>query len=194
MEGLAVADRARKRLGWTKTSTARWWQDAHTSRATLRRFGHGDRIQRDIFIAICAAVGISDWEAIAEGCDADFDPAIPESPGIRDWQEAPDLDSFFGRDRELAQLEQWIPTAKIIIISGMGGMGKTALALAFADAMQLQFHGLIWRSLHHSPSLVSLLDSLLYSFDKTSVTNIAKGTAQLLHYLKHHRCLLILDG
>ncbi|MBO0352315.1 hypothetical protein J0895_25170 [Phormidium pseudopriestleyi FRX01] len=193
-EGLAIADRARKRLGWTKTSTARWWQDAHTSRATLRRFWHGDRIQRDIFIAICAAVGISDWQAIAESCEADFDPAIPEFPGIRDWQEAPDLDSFFGRDRELAQLEQWISTAKIIIISGMGGMGKTALALAFADAMQLQFHGLIWRSLHHSPSLIALLDSLLYSFDKTSVTNIAKGTIQLLQYLKHHRCLLILDG
>lgn len=194
MEGLAVADRARKRLGWTKTSTARWWQDAHTSRATLRRFWHGDRIQRDIFIAICAAVGISDWEAISEPCEADFDPAIPESPPIRDWQEAPDLDSFFGRDRELAQLEQWIPTAKIIMISGMGGMGKTALALAFADAMQPQFHSLIWRSLHHSPSIIALVDSLLYSFDKTSVTNLAKGTAQLLQYLKHHRCLLILDG
>ncbi len=193
-EGLAVADRARKRLGWTKTSTARWWQDAHTSRATLRRFWHGDRIQRDIFIALCAAVGISNWEAIAEPCEADFDPAIPESPPIRDWQEAPDLDSFFGRDRELAQLEQWIPTAKLILISGIGGIGKTALALAFADSIQLQFQGVIWRSLHHSPSVEALLDSLLSTLEGTSVTNLAKGTTQLLHHLKHRRYLLILDG
>ncbi len=194
MEGLAIADRARKRLGWTKTSTARWWQDAHTSRATLRRFWHGDRIQRDIFIAICTAVGISDWEAIAEQCEPDFDPAIPESPPIRDWQEAPDLDSFFGRDRELAQLEQWIPTAKLILIFGMGGIGKTALALAFADTIQLQFQGVIWRSLHHSPSVEALLDSLLSTLEGTSVTNFLQGITQLLHHLKHRRYLLILDG
>ncbi|MCT7976626.1 NB-ARC domain-containing protein [Laspinema olomoucense] len=193
-EGLAVADRARKRLGWTKTSTARWWQDAHTSRATLRRFWHGDRIQREIFIAICATLGISDWQAIAEQCEADFDPAIPESPAIRDWHEAPDLDSFFGRDRELAQLEQWIPTAKMLLISGMGGMGKTALALAFADSIQAEFQGVIWRSLHHYPSLIALLDSLLSTLERTSVTNLAKGTTQLLHHLKHRRYLLILDG
>jgi len=42
--GLTIVDKARKRLGWTKTSTARWWQDAHTSRATLRRFWQGDRL------------------------------------------------------------------------------------------------------------------------------------------------------
>lgn len=194
MEGLAVADRARKRLGWTKTSTARWWQDAHTSRATLRRFWHGDRIQREIFIAICAAVGISEWQAIAEPCEADFDPAIPEFPPIRDWQEAPDLDSFFGRDRELAQLEQWIPSAKLILISGIGGIGKTALTLAFADSIQLQFQGVIWRSLHHSPSVEALLDSLLSTLEGTTVSNLAKGTTQLLHHLKHRRYLLILDG
>ncbi|BAB76108.1 hypothetical protein ACN23B_22120 [Anabaena sp. FACHB-709] len=42
--GLTIVDKVRKRLGWTKTSTARWWQDAHTSRATLRRFWQGDRL------------------------------------------------------------------------------------------------------------------------------------------------------
>lgn len=40
--GLAIIDKAQLRLGWTKTSTAHWWQDAHTSRATLRRFWQGD--------------------------------------------------------------------------------------------------------------------------------------------------------
>lgn len=64
--GLGIVDKARKRLGWTKTSTACWWQDAHTSRATLRRFWQGDRIQQEIFIAICQAVGINDWQNIAE--------------------------------------------------------------------------------------------------------------------------------
>ncbi|WP_225894434.1 hypothetical protein [Atlanticothrix silvestris] len=74
-KGLAIIDKARLRIGWTKTSTARWWQDAHTSRATLRRFWQSDRIQREIFIAICQAVGISNWEAIADATDLNLDIA-----------------------------------------------------------------------------------------------------------------------
>jgi hypothetical protein len=60
-----MVDQVRQRRGWTKTSTARWWQEAHTSRATLRRFWQGERIQHDIFIALCQAVGLSQWEQIA---------------------------------------------------------------------------------------------------------------------------------
>ncbi len=193
-EGLAIADRARKRLGWTKTSTARWWQDAHTSRATLRRFWQGDRIQQDIFIAICAVIGISNWQAVADRSELDASPISTESTPLLDWQEAPDLNGFFGRDRELAQLEQWVPQAKIITLTGITGIGKTSLAFAFADRIQSNFDCLIWRSLHHSPSLLSLLDSLLTPLDTRSAADISQGTAQLMQHLQHRRCLLILDG
>ncbi|MGF1961832.1 MAG: hypothetical protein RMX99_020270 [Aulosira sp. DedVER01a] len=33
--GRAIVDKARLCLGWTKTTTVRWREDAHTSRATL---------------------------------------------------------------------------------------------------------------------------------------------------------------
>jgi len=73
-QGLAVVDRARRRKGWTKTWTSAWWEAAYTSQATVRRFWRGLAIQRENFIAICQAVGIEDWQAIAA------DPEVPE-PG-----------------------------------------------------------------------------------------------------------------
>ncbi|BAY70020.1 NB-ARC domain-containing protein [Anabaena sp. FACHB-709] len=191
--GLTIVDKARKRLGWTKTSTARWWQDAHTSRATLRRFWQGDRIQQEIFIAICQAVGINDWQSIAEIPHTDLEEL---STQYLDWDEAPDVESFYGRIQELAQIEQWILAhrCKLITITGIAGIGKTALALALADRLQLQFDGLIWKTLHSAPSLVSLLDGLLHTFKETPVDDIPQDTAKLIHHLQQRRYLLILDG
>ncbi len=193
--GLAIIDKARLRLGWTKTSTARWWQDAHTSRATLRRFWQGDRIQREIFIAICQAVGVSNWEAIADSTNLNLDIADITTPYL-DWHEAPDVETFYGRNQQLQQLEQWITSdrCKLISIVGIGGIGKTALLLALADRIQSQFDCLIWRSLHSSPSLTSLIDSLVNTFEQTVFQDIPHGTAQLIHHLQQRRCLLILDG
>lgn len=194
--GLAIVDKSRQRLGWTKTSTARWWQDAHTSRATLRRFWQGDRIQREIFIAICQAVGIVNWEAIAELSHADLEPIADIPTLYRDWNEAPDIESFYGRNQELAQLEEWIisQNCKLITINGIAGIGKTALALALVDRIQSKFDCLIWKSLQTSPSLISLLNSLLNSFEQGVVQNIQQGTAQLIQQLQKRHCLLVLDG
>jgi NB-ARC domain len=182
--GLEIVEKARLRLGWTKTSTARWWQDAHTSRATLRRFWQGDRIQREIFIAICETVGIANWEAIASGVDLEMVADI--STPYLDWNQAPDVEGFYGRNQELTQLEQWIfAGCKLVMIVGMAGIGKTALTLALIDRIQSQFKCLIWKSLHSAPSLNSLIDSLLTNFE---------SSADLIYHLQQRRCLVILDG
>ncbi|MBK1989611.1 AAA family ATPase [Sphaerospermopsis aphanizomenoides BCCUSP55] len=189
--GLEIVDKARQRLGWTKTSTARWWQDAHTSKATLRRFWQGDRIQKEIFIAICQAVGISEWEHIAEVHDINLDNTTP----FLDWNEAPDIESFYGRNEELLQLEAWINNGcKLINIIGIGGIGKTSLALAIADRLQSQFDCLIWKSLYNTPSLISLLDNLLSVFNQAACGDVQKDTFQVIQHLQKQHCLLILDG
>ncbi|MBD2355610.1 hypothetical protein H6G41_13455 [Tolypothrix sp. FACHB-123] len=184
--GLVIVDKARLRQGWTKTSTARWWQDAHTSRATLRRFWQGDRIQREIFIAICAAVGIANWEAIADGSVGESAIIADISAPYLDWQEAPNVESFYGRDRELTQLEQWIVGGcKLVTIVGMAGIGKTALTLALIERMQSQFNYLIWKSLNSTPSVEALVDSLLANFEPSS---------DIISHLQKQRCLIVLDG
>ncbi|MEM9540891.1 MAG: AAA-like domain-containing protein [Cyanobacteria bacterium P01_E01_bin.42] len=64
--GLATIERAIQRQGWTKTNTPAFWTAAYTSQATLRRFWRKIPIQKATFIAICQAVEIEEWEAIAD--------------------------------------------------------------------------------------------------------------------------------
>ena len=212
-QGLERVDRARHRKGWTKTRTMAWWQDALTSQATLRRFWRGIAIERASFAAICHAVGISDWEAIAdldtvEEVDiptemVSLPSPIPDPPSPNsnreDWGEAPDVPSFHGRTEELGQLESWMvkDRCKLILLLGMGGIGKTTLAVTVADQIQEQFECLIWRSLKPMPPLEDLLGSLLKFFaqgsESQSFDNIHQGISQVIEYLKQRRYLLILD-
>ena len=189
-QGLAIANQARQRLGWTKTSTARWWQDAHTSRATLRRFWRGERIQQDAFIAICQTVGLDDWQKIAEQVPVPVSE-LPAKQPLVDWGDAPDVEQFYGREQELQQLHTWAihDQAKLINISGLGGSGKTALALALAEQLQPKFEGVIWRDISRMSSAEALIVELL----NTSIETQAQGIKQLLKKMQQERWLIILD-
>lgn len=206
-EGLALVDRARQQRGWTRTTTALWWNTAHTSKATLRRFWQRQRIQRENFIALCEAVGIHDWQTVAEGLTKpelgppgqEFNPVIgvtpAVSPPVLDWSDAPDIASFFGRQEELSQLEQWMvrDRCKLVVIVGMGGIGKTALALTVCERVQSQFDGLIWRSLPFKSTFEQLLDSLLEEPSGTRQP-VEQRIVQLIARLRRQRCLLVLDS
>ncbi len=192
-KGLEIVNQARQRRGWTKTSTACWWQDAHTSRATLRRFWRGERIQQAAFIAICQAVGLDDWSAIAEPPSETPSDTVDQStlpPCPIDWGSAPDIEQFYGRQPELQQLQTWALTdaAKLINISGLGGSGKTALALALVEQIQAEFEGVIWRSVQRSPSIETLLADLV----DAPIETVDWGMRQLLKKMQR-RWLLILD-
>ena len=188
-EGIVIINQARQRRGWTKTSTARWWQDAHTSRATLRRFWQGERIQQDAFIAICQAVGIEDWTAIAHLSPMSAD-THPPAPSPVDWGDAPDIEQFYDRASELAQLRQWAiqDRAKLIHISGLGGIGKTTLAVALAEQLQTEFDRVIWRS-GDGP-----LDRLLTALLDNPIERVEQGIQQLRQTMQQRRWLMILDN
>ena len=49
--------------------------------------------------------------------------------------------SFFGRERELSELTDSLmdPECRILTITGIGGIGKTTLALRLAEKMQGHF-------------------------------------------------------
>jgi hypothetical protein len=115
------------------------------------------------------------------------------------WQEAIDLDIFYGRHDELAQLQQWIveDNCRLVAILGMGGVGKTSLAIKLAELIQDEFEYLIWRSLEPAPSIESLLTDLLLVFspepDTTLPTTTEGQISRLIGYLRSHRCLLVFD-
>ncbi|NJR52039.1 MAG: LuxR family transcriptional regulator, partial [Leptolyngbyaceae cyanobacterium CSU_1_3] len=114
-QGLIQIDRARRRKGWLKQSEV-WCRMAQTSRATLKRFWRSDAIEQGTFIAICQAVGLADWEAIAASDD------VPHTLHL-DLNAMPDVPMFIGRTAELAQLTEWSRKCRLIVLWGMGGIG-----------------------------------------------------------------------
>jgi NB-ARC domain len=57
---------------------------------------------------------------------------------------------FVGRETELAQLREWLtprlspPSQNVVALSGMGGLGKTQLSLAFARQNQAIYSSILW--------------------------------------------------
>ncbi|MEB3181412.1 MAG: NB-ARC domain-containing protein [Nostocaceae cyanobacterium] len=118
----------------------------------------------------------------------------------QDWGEATDASLFYGRKQELEKLEKWIVTdrCRLVVLLGMGGIGKSALSIKLAEQIQLQFDYVIWRSLRLSPTLEVILEQLLeFLSPQTDIslsTTFSYSISQLIKALRSSRCLIILDS
>jgi NB-ARC domain len=116
------------------------------------------------------------------------------------WGEAIDVSIFYGRTQELKTLDQWITKdrCRLIEILAIGGMGKTALAVKLAQKTKEQFEFVVWRSLRNAPLLSDLLAETIALISKQQEIELVVAPdlhiSRLLHYLREHRCLLILDN
>ena len=131
--------------------------------------------------------------------DNTANPPLGRLTRRQDWGEAPDVSSFYGRTEELSQLEQWIMQGrcKVVALLGMGGIGKTTLAVMLANRIQEQFECLLWRSLKSAPPIETVLSSSIQFLSQGQETlssqDIQQGISQLLNHLRQKRCLMILD-
>ncbi|TAF90952.1 MAG: ATPase [Oscillatoriales cyanobacterium] len=144
-------------------------------------------------------------------------PKTPQNPEPKakqpriDLGDAPEISTFFDRTSELTTLENWILSrTRLITILGLSGIGKTALTLQLIPQIQHEFDCIIWRSLHNAPPLASLQTDIIQScrggapVPALSVPEEIKppslspplskgGLGGVIHHLRSHRCLIVLD-
>lgn len=124
---------------------------------------------------------------------------INRSLPVCDWGEAAAVPVFVGRQFMLTRLKRWIVEDhnRLIGIFGLGGVGKTALAVKCVEQVQSQFECIIWRSLRDQPNFDALMTDLLQSMpgqENLELPKTAKGKVKLLlTYFSQNRCLLVLD-
>jgi WD40 repeat protein/DNA-binding winged helix-turn-helix (wHTH) protein len=112
----------------------------------------------------------------------------------QDWGESIDIHLFCGRAQELATLEQWVirDRCRLIALLGLGGIGKSALSIKFAQQMAPRFDHVIWRSLRNAPPLSNLIQDLVKFLSDGRSTQ--GDLTELFQWLRTSRCLIVLDN
>ncbi|MEO1298251.1 MAG: tetratricopeptide repeat protein [Cyanobacteria bacterium J06636_16] len=152
-EGIETAERVLSRKGWTKTYLAdavavdddNRPNDKPVSRATIKRFFQGKRIQAALFGAICAALELDPDTIEASGRVA----AVRSQPWLVPYRR----NAFFhGRAAVVAALRETFGDCQtasqpvVQALSGLGGIGKTQVAVEYAYRYGPEYSAVLWVS------------------------------------------------
>lgn len=115
--------------------------------------------------------------------------------------QAPEYNRLHNRTEQLATLKQWIleENSRIITLTGLSGIGKTALAKQLVEDIEDKFDRILWRSHRKFPTLHTLQSHIIEFLappqpsQNPSIINHLNSPNSLLDHLRNHRCLIILD-
>jgi predicted ATPase/DNA-binding SARP family transcriptional activator len=104
--------------------------------------------------------------------------------------------SFVGRKKELAQIADRFadPAARLVTIVGLGGMGKSRLAVEAAAAMGDRFADGLWFVALAPVASAGLIPSTLATALEIPIQGAADLEAHIMRYLGDKELLLILDN
>ncbi|HEY5982020.1 MAG TPA: tetratricopeptide repeat protein [Anaerolineales bacterium] len=132
------------------------------------------------------------WQAITPDLPQQFPPlsslnAIPSNL-------PPQLTSFVGREKEIADVRELLQTRRLVSLTGSGGTGKTRLALQVAVEVMDSFRDGVW-----FVELAPLSEPRLVPSTVASTLGIREEQgrpvmATLLNWLRGRRILLVLDN
>lgn len=195
------------KISYIKVTAAQLWQ------SLSQRLGR--RVTKNSLAAVLlwytrlpetSTVGFRNFQPISLTDDREV-----QSSGLNLSEEG----SFYGRTQEIATLTDWClrERCRLILLIGMGGMGKTRLARELATLLVREgeavgksleqndnpkFDRTIWRSLANAPSIEELCIDLLQCLYSPSLRDLPDSVegqiALLIACLKQDRCLLIFDN
>jgi WD40 repeat protein/transcriptional regulator with XRE-family HTH domain len=127
--------------------------------------------------------------------------SAPAAGGPRvEWGDALAVPTFYGRERELAALSQWVvqERCRVVSVLGLGGIGKSALVTSAMYQVATHFQVVIFRSLRDAPSCEALLDECLQVLAPQPLSlvpaDLERRISRLLEHLRSSRVLLVLDN
>ncbi|MFF0634363.1 LuxR C-terminal-related transcriptional regulator [Nocardia sp. NPDC004151] len=106
----------------------------------------------------------------------------------------PELTSFINRRAELTALKHQLTVSRLVTLAGMGGVGKTRLALRAASAAQRDFADGVWAidlADVRDPSLVAPIVAAALGVRADSVRPVHDT---LVEYLRSRETLLVVDN
>ena len=117
--------------------------------------------------------------------------------GSQDWGDAPDVTLFQGRESEQQTLQTWIiqDHCRVVLLLGMGGIGKSSLATKVAQQTISDFDGIVWRSLRNAPPLAEMLVDLTRVLTPhPNVSDRLDPRLQIVETLRRTRWLIVFDN
>lgn len=198
--------RRRKALDLTRSGLA---QRVNCSPETIKKIERDERRpSRQVAELLAEALSVADDERMlflqaARGESPVDTLAVVSSPLARSTAAhnlPPQPTPFIGREAELAALGVFLadPATRLITILGPGGMGKTCLALAAAEAQLHAPHdsfadGVYFVSLARLDAPEQLIPAVAEALNFRFYSG-SEPRAQLIDYLRRKRSLLLLDN
>ena len=108
--------------------------------------------------------------------------------------------SFYGRESEQAQLFTWIQDdrCRLIALLGMGGIGKSALAVKLMHQLASSVNVAVFRSVRDAIPYEELVTDLIQALAPEPLADVPKllesRVTLLLTLLQTRRCLVVLDN
>jgi hypothetical protein len=192
-QGLTIVDQARRKKGLNKQSVS-----LCKTKHDLKRFWRSIPINRDVFVEICQTVGIDNWEEIV-----DNNPT-PKNSQVDFFSYN---DGWVGRENLVTELTTKVQSScRILMLVGITGIGKTALAERLAVELQEDWLQGDWTKFvqenfeteQQTADFASVATRWLEKLGKTPTQEERKNTQQLLNLLlkqlQGNRYLVLIDS